>query len=109
LGARTPVGLRAFPSAAAVRAGIGQIVEHPHMRDKAGDPFMVAMDPTLQDATRAARMYALATSALDEVLGELPVTASTRVPIFLALPEKSPLFTARQAEDLCARVTAHVA
>ncbi len=44
-GARTPVGLySALSAAAAVRAGISRLAEHPFMIDQAGDPMPAAMD-----------------------------------------------------------------
>ena len=47
IGARTPVGLTAPAAAAAVRASISGIVDHPYMVDKAGEKMSVAMDPEL--------------------------------------------------------------
>ena len=43
-GARTPVGLRAPTSAAAVRAGICRHGFHPTMLDGAGDPLRFVLD-----------------------------------------------------------------
>ena len=104
LGARTPVGLRAYPSAAAVRAGISRIREHPFMVGKSGDPFQVAMDGTIADHLRLPRMYALAASALDEALQCLPAAVAARLPVYLGLPELGSQFTDGQAQELCGRL-----
>src|SRR6187200_3096675 len=44
LGARTPVGLQAESSAAAVHAGVSRIAEHPRFRDWSGKPLRCARD-----------------------------------------------------------------
>lgn len=107
-GARTPVGLRATSSAAAVRAGITRLREHPYMVDKAGDPFVVCMDGTITATSRRERMYALAASALDEVLEGVPTDKRQKLPIFLGLPEPSATFSREDGTRLCQRITAHV-
>jgi 3-oxoacyl-[acyl-carrier-protein] synthase I len=109
VGARTPLGLSAYPSAAAVRAGLSALSEHPFMIDKKGAPFHVAMDRTLEGIDRLARMTALAGSALDEVIGDLPVTPATRVSVFLGLPAPGDHLTSRHVEQLCAALTARLA
>ena len=43
-GARTPVGLASAPAAAAVRAGITALGDHPFMVDQVGDPMPGAVD-----------------------------------------------------------------
>lgn len=109
IGARTPLGRRAWPSAAAVRAGISRVAAHPYMVDKAGDPYMVAVDSTLAAVDRIERMFALATSALDEALEGVPLSPGTKLPIWLALPEIGRHFTADSASTLARRISAHVA
>ncbi len=111
LGARTPVGLRALTSAVAALAGVTRLQEHPYMRDRAGESFVVGMDRTLDPHERHERMFVLALSALSEALGTLPVRSSqTVVPIYLALPETD----GRPGEPLlqgalCRRLTAALA
>lgn len=109
LGARTPVGLRAFPSGIAVHAGISRIQEHPYMRDRAGEPFMVALDPSLTEDDRHERLTALATSALQEVLNLLPGSAKDKLPVYLGLPELGPWFKMQHADSICRRLSAAVA
>jgi 3-oxoacyl-[acyl-carrier-protein] synthase I len=108
LAARTPVGLTAYSSAAAVRAGISRIGEHPTMVDKAGDPFRVAMDRTLDVTGRVERMFGLAASALDELLEQLPCAEHEPLTILLGLPELGAQFSAREATLLRARWTQHL-
>ncbi len=93
IGARTPVGLTARSSAAAVRAGITRIGNHPYFIDKAGQPMAVAMDSTLPvDLNRLERFYALAIPAIEEALAPLQMVKpdSLSMPFFLGLPEPRP-------------------
>lgn len=108
VGARTPLGLRAAPSAAAVRAGVNRLVEHPTMVDRAGDPFRVCMDATLAQPERLLRMEELAVGALEEVLGGVPHGPKQPITILLGVPEPSeipPVLVQR----LCQRITARLA
>lgn len=105
MGARTPVGLHAAATAAAVRAGISCIGEHPTMVDHAGDPFMVAMNQEFAVTGRIERMAQLATSALSEALSQLPGRRRS-IQVFLALPEAGAWFTLRQAAQLCQQLKA---
>lgn len=104
LGARTPVGLRAFTSGTAVNAGIARIREHPFMKDKAGEPFMIGLDGKLGAESRDERMLVMAASALDEVLAFVPTAPSVRLPIYLGLPEYGPFYDERRAHALCRRL-----
>lgn len=106
LGARTPLGLRAFPSAVAAHAGIVRIREHPFMRDKVGEPFMMGLDGKLEGGDRDQRMFALAESALDEVLAFIPTAPNVPLPIYLGLPEYGPFFNELRANALCRRLAA---
>ena len=96
LGARTAVGSRAETSAAAVRAGISRVREHPFMVDAAGDKLMcgydAALDPTVLGWERVLR---LARHALLEVTGKLTAHRPhpARIPVLLALPEARPGFS----------------
>jgi len=96
VGARTPVGLEAPAAAAAVRAGISRLGEHPFMVDQVGDPMPAAMDRRLDPGLMGpARLLALAETALREACEPLEEMrgARLRVPLYLALPEFRPGFT----------------
>jgi 3-oxoacyl-[acyl-carrier-protein] synthase-1 len=72
LGVRCAVGLAAPAAAAAVRAGISGLGEHPIMLDKGGEPMIVAREPTLDPAVQGPERFAqLATPALKEALTPL--------------------------------------
>lgn len=93
VGARTPLGLNAPASAAAVRAAIGAIGEHPYFVDKAGEPICVTMDSLLSpDVDGVDRIHALALPAMLEALAPLgPLEGiATPVPTFIGLPELRP-------------------
>jgi 3-oxoacyl-[acyl-carrier-protein] synthase-1 len=96
IGARTPVGLRAATSAAAVRCEIRRVFEHPFMVDGRGEPLRAGLDARL-DATRLGgiRLLTLARSALQEALRSLFAETAERPPVdvLLCLPETRPGFT----------------
>ena len=99
-GARTPVGLRSTPAAAAVRAGITRLAEHPYMIDRVGDPMPGALDPRLDPAMIGpSRLLALAESALREACEPLKDAALSRLrlPMYVGLPELRPGFTEEDA------------
>jgi 3-oxoacyl-[acyl-carrier-protein] synthase-1 len=106
---RCAVGLTAESSAAAIRAGISRVAEHPFMVDAAGDPLSCARDPRI-DATvlGAERLVVMAEHALREVLAKLTRSGAARapIPVLLALPEPRPGFTAEHAAWLQQRLTA---
>jgi 3-oxoacyl-[acyl-carrier-protein] synthase-1 len=100
-GVRTPAGLQAAPAAAAMRAGISVLREHPFMIDQAGEPMRGALDPELDPGVMGpARLLALAETALREAC--LPFSEKGdylfRLPVFLGLPEFRPGFTPQDAE-----------
>ncbi len=107
IGARTPVGLTAETSAAAVRAGIIRTSDCPFAAvDADGEPKRVAADPRLGFAIAGVdRLVPLACSAIDEVVGKLG-RASSMVPIevVLALPEARPGMSDRALDDLVRRL-----
>src|SRR4051794_33260625 len=71
-GARTPLGFDRQSSAAAVRAGISAIAEHPFMIDRFGEPMKVTRDAGLDpDLAGPERLYALAVSAARDALAPL--------------------------------------
>ncbi|MGC3987177.1 MAG: hypothetical protein QM777_21895 [Pseudorhodoferax sp.] len=100
VGARTPVGLQAAPAAAAVRAGIAGLREHPYMVDGVGQPMPCALDAQIDpDITGTGRFLLLADSALREAcapLGHLR-RQPPAIPLFLGLPELRPGFTEHDA------------
>ena len=97
-GARTPVGLYSASAAAAVRAGISRLAEHPFMIDQAGDPMPAAMDSKLDPALFGAqRFIELAKSALQEV-----TASGISAPLYLGLPEIRPGFTEKDAYAISA-------
>lgn len=103
VGARTPLGLRAAASAAAVRAGISAMREHPFLIDRLGDPMPAALDARLDPALMGTpRLLALAESALREACAPLDGAAGgvRRLPLYLALPEMRPGFTGKDAEAI---------
>jgi 3-oxoacyl-[acyl-carrier-protein] synthase-1 len=109
-GARTPLGLKAAPSAAAVRAGISALSEHPFMVDSVGDPMPAAMDAQLDPALKGpARLMALAESALAEACAPLAAASTQhplKLPLYVALPELRPGFTDRDSSEMRERLTA---
>lgn len=85
-GARTAVGLLARTSAAALRAGITRLREHPFMVDRAGDAYVLGFDATLQASGRLERLLALAHAAIEQAVAGVgrPVP---RLPVFVAVTE----------------------
>jgi 3-oxoacyl-[acyl-carrier-protein] synthase-1 len=72
LGVRCAVGLGGPAAAAAVRAGISAIREHPFMLDKVGEPMVVALEPTVAPELQGPERFAhLAGPALKEALAPL--------------------------------------
>lgn len=89
VGMRTPVGLHADATAAAVRAGISRLGMHPSWLDKTGEPMKVAMDGALDPSMPLPeRWRALAGSALTEALEV--VSPSTKMGLFVAVAELGP-------------------
>jgi 3-oxoacyl-[acyl-carrier-protein] synthase-1 len=107
VGARTPLGLTAPASAAAVRGAIGALGEHPCFVDKAGDPMAVARDALLSaDLDGVDRLVALALPALKEALDPLVRQGMSRepLPVFLGLPERRPGLPADLERELVRRL-----
>lgn len=100
-GARTPVGLASLPAAAAVRAQISGMREHPFMIDQAGDPMPAAFDALLDPGMWGPeRLLYLVESALREACAPLAADdrrSRLRIPVFLALPEYRPGFSEQDA------------
>jgi 3-oxoacyl-[acyl-carrier-protein] synthase-1 len=107
IGASTAVGTTAPASAAAVRAGISGFAEHPFLRDRVGEPVMVACAPFLgHDLTGTQRFVELAVSATCEALE--PARSSSRssevVPTIVGLPEPRPGLPEDLSSDLAHRL-----
>lgn len=98
-GVRTPLGLRSAPSAAAVRAGLSRLGEHPSLIDRLGEPMVAVLDSEIDpDVSGVDRFVALAESALRELFEHMSrLPPGSRVPVSLALPEVRPGFTDRDA------------
>ncbi len=103
IGARTPLGLQAAPSAAAVRAGISGMGKHPFMIDRIGDPMPGALDAQLDgNVIGPDRCLSMAEAAMRETCEPLSTVPekSLQLPIYLALPEIRPGFSKKDAETI---------
>ncbi len=91
-GARTPLGFDRRSSAAAVRAGISVIAEHPFMIDRFGEPMKVTRDAGLgPDLEGPERLSALAVPAAREALAPLEGAGTVpSVSIVFSLGEQRP-------------------
>ena len=99
-GARTPWACRAAPSAAAVRAGITALGDHPFMVDQVGDRMPGAVDAEIDpQIIGPERFLLLAETALSEACTPLQSVQANelRLPVFLGLPEIRPGFTEHDA------------
>lgn len=106
---RCAVGLLPETAAAAVRAGIVRIGDHPYMVDQAGEPLRAAVEPTLaEDAHGTARLVELARRTLPQLLARTPVLASAQGPVtvLLAVPEPRPGFGPADEAQLLAAIKA---
>jgi 3-oxoacyl-[acyl-carrier-protein] synthase I len=100
-GARTPVGLQSESAAAAVRAGISGLGEHPFLTDRLGQPLPGALDARLDPRlVGPERLIELAGAALREACAPLGNMAAPcpRLPVYLSLPEFRPGFTEQDSE-----------
>jgi len=93
VGSVTSIGLNAPATAAAVRAGIAGFTEHPYMINQEGDPYVIAMVPSVNVETVGVQRYTnLALPAIEEAL--FPLINSNRsfghIPFILGLPEARP-------------------
>jgi 3-oxoacyl-[acyl-carrier-protein] synthase-1 len=104
-GARTPLGLDAASTAAAVEAGIAPFAEHPFMLDHTGLPLIVARDAELtNDLEGPARLAGLLLPAVGEAAGGLGKHPQEKLPVLLALPPSRPA----QDPDLSKKVAAQL-
>ncbi len=95
MGARTPVGLLAASTAAAVRAGIGRVREHAFFVDEKNEPLRGASDLLLDPALIGwERLAGLAHAALQQVGPHLaPCPADIKIAVLVAGPEHRPGWT----------------
>jgi 3-oxoacyl-[acyl-carrier-protein] synthase I len=94
-GARCAVGFSAEGSAAAIRAGISRLTEHPSFVDLTGAEVICARDPEIEPVHPCwERISRLAEYPLREVARKLGAAAAPRLtfPVILALPEVGPGF-----------------
>ncbi len=103
-GARTAVGKLARTSAAALRAGITRLQEHPFMVDRAGDPYVAGADLQLEAVGRVDRLLALAHGAITEAIAGLD-QPPPRMPAIIAVNEVS----RPDAEPFARRVASRLA
>jgi 3-oxoacyl-[acyl-carrier-protein] synthase-1 len=92
--------LQAAPTAAAVRAGITGLGEHPYMVDCVGKPMPGALDAEIDpEITGPERFVLLADSPLREACEPLGNMRRQQVdmPLYLGLPELRPGFTEQDA------------
>jgi 3-oxoacyl-[acyl-carrier-protein] synthase-1 len=104
VGALTSVGLNAPATAAAVRAGIASFADHPYMINREGDPYVVAMVPSLNAGVQGVQRYIdLALPAMEEALTPLVDQPKNiaQIPVIIGLPEVRPGLP----DDLAIRLT----
>jgi len=106
IGARTPLGLDAASSAAAVRAGLSAIQDHPYLIDRFGELMKVTRDPELDVALNGPdRIVDIAISpALDALRPLLATAPATAVSLILSTGEPRP----GQPEGFAAEVNARL-
>ncbi len=101
-GARTPLGFDRRSSAAAVRAGISAIAEHPSLVDRFGEPMKVTRDAALDpNLAGPERLLALAVPAASEALAPLKgVGRALKVAIAVSFGEERPDLDSRAGDAL---------
>lgn len=93
---RSAVGLEPGPTAAAVRAGIMRVQDHPFMVDPVGEPVRGAFEPTLpSDAHGTERLVMLTRLALRPLVERASAwhRSTAPLPVLLGLPERRPGFS----------------
>lgn len=111
IGARTPVGLTAETSAAAVRAGISRLSEFSFIAAN-GEPIVLGTDPRLDHRAQGrARMWPMLQAVLDQLLhtaGAALARLRFGCDVFLAVPETRPGFPEAEAQWLCQATQSHL-
>ncbi len=93
MGALTSVGLNAPATAAAVRAGISGFADHPYMINQEGDPYVVAMVPSINEVIFGTQRFIdLTIPAIEEALYPLNNLHKNfgQIPVIIGLPEVRP-------------------
>lgn len=94
VGARTALGHDAAAAAAAVRAALAAVAVHPFFVDRVGAAMKLAWAPGLDPALAfPERMRQLLTSALEDMLADLPLSAGELPQCWIGLPEPRPGMT----------------
>jgi len=97
------VGLNAESTAAAIRAGVSGLREHPFLMDAMGEALVCGWDERLDPRQLGvARMAALARAALEELVGKLGPSLLAAAPLILVLPETRPGLEADEEAELVA-------
>jgi len=107
--AQTPVGLTAESSAAAVRARVSRIKEHPFMVDATGQKLRCALCESVEPAILGAERLSLLTQRSLHAMGaalHLRTPLRSPVPLLLALPESRPGFSRSHAESVLRSLSA---
>jgi 3-oxoacyl-[acyl-carrier-protein] synthase-1 len=107
VGALTSVGLNAPATVASARAGIAYFNEHPYMIDREGEPYILAMVPTLDTGIMGVDRYIrLALPAMKEALTPLAELGegAGHVQAKIGVPEDRPGFP----RDLLAKLSDEV-
>lgn len=101
-GIRTPLGLDAASSAAALRAALCSCSEHPFMVDQAGQPMPASLDALLSaDQPCRERMLTLVRYVLKQACISLANHPTLdNIPLLLGLPEPRPGFSEQDAQWL---------
>jgi len=106
IGARTPVGLCADASAAAVRAALTRLSLHPFMIDRTGSPVTLARDGALEvKVPLADRCAEMGAAALEEACEPLRGRGKAKAALYVALPEERPGWTGADARHVMQRLT----
>lgn len=110
--ARTPLGLSAESSAAAVRAGLCAFKEHARFVTRLGEPVVGAMDARLDSELGGLhRRISLAEAALDELATKLGVESHAEgldASVLLAMPELVPGWRLEDESALAAQFESHL-
>ncbi len=93
VGARTPLGLNAASSFAALRAGLSRIDEHLFAFDKTDEPVRMALDYAIKPTVEGPdRLIIMAASSLEEIFTAIDFNQPDLqdIALFVALPEERP-------------------